>query len=96
MGEGGLGEGRRCWRCLAGLDLANEVYGCVWVRLGAGEETGSRGCGRRKRLLRVGICAYWSRGGGGARWIINLDVVGGGGEDGQIRVKDCGLQEERD
>jgi hypothetical protein len=77
-----------CGRRLAGLNLADEVYGCVGVCFGTGEETSGRGCGGGKGLLRVHVCAYWSCSGGGACWDVGLHVVGGGGEDGEIRVKD--------
>jgi hypothetical protein len=81
---------------LAGLDLADEVYGCVWICFSAGEEASGRGCGGGEGLLWVDVCAYWSSSGGRACGNVGLHVVGGGGEDGEIRVKGCGLQEERD
>jgi hypothetical protein len=70
------------------MDLADEVYGRVRVCFGTGEETSGRGCGGWKGLLRVHVCAYWSCSGGGTCWDVGLHVVGGGGEDGEIRVKD--------
>jgi hypothetical protein len=80
-----VGDG--CGRGLAGMDLADEVYGCVRVCFGTGEETRGRGCGGGKGLLRVNVCAYWSCSGGGTCWDVGLHL-GGGGEDGEIRVKD--------
>lgn len=83
------------------LDFADEVYSGVGVCVGAGEEASCRCCGGWEGSLRVGVDATWWQS-GVMRTSVSSGVLLGcsnvrdGRKDGQTRMQDRRLQQERD